>query len=341
MLSYVTHSLDGFDRLWSRAFALRSRAPHLLVALFHAIATQAGACEVLAAEQAVVLDDIRRFFETLLTAGYQPLSLHDLEQPSSWGSKRFLVTFDDGYFNNAAVLPVLEEFAVPAAFFISTGHVRQGKAFWWDVAARAARRQGACGRQVRARLEWIKQRPAAEIEQDLIGALGANAFRPVSDQDRPFSEGELKDFARSKWVTLGNHTADHTILTRCSESDAITAIVEGQRHLEDMTGIRPRAIAYPDGAFSPAVIEAAKRTGHTIGFTCVPKANAFPLRQDTQLAIGRHIVGSGRNYAEDIGKLAMPSVLPGARLRACARRVIELARRPVKDVPLVRPARRA
>ena len=41
-----------------------------------------------------------------------------------------MLTFDDGYYNNHLALPVLEEFDVPALFFISTNHVKQQKCFW-------------------------------------------------------------------------------------------------------------------------------------------------------------------------------------------------------------------
>ena len=43
-----------------------------------------------------------------------------------------ILTFDDGYFNNSLILPILEEFGVPA-LFIATDNIRENKCFWWDV----------------------------------------------------------------------------------------------------------------------------------------------------------------------------------------------------------------
>jgi len=45
------------------------------------------------------------------------------------------VTFDDGYADNALYAkPVLEEFQVPATFFLTSGAIGQGQ-FWWDELA--------------------------------------------------------------------------------------------------------------------------------------------------------------------------------------------------------------
>lgn len=346
MARAFTRLLDGIDRCWS-AVAARAggQGSHLLVALFHGVTRERGEADhLLAPAQTVTLDDIRRFLDAVLSAGYLPVSLDDLRNAPPPEGKQLLVTFDDGYFSNAAALPVLESFQVPGAFFISTNHVRHAKAFWWDVAARLWRRHGASDAQVRSRLERAKQRPAGEFEQDLLRELGATAFRPLTDLDRPFHESELKDFARSAWVTLGNHTADHTILTRCGARDAELAMTEGRRELECMTGVKPYAIAYPDGAFSAEVAAAASRTGHDIGFTCLPRSNALPLGDAAKMVLGRHIVASGLDYASELRRLACTGVLPGTRLRMAARGARQAARSRGHQeslLPLTGPARGA
>jgi peptidoglycan/xylan/chitin deacetylase (PgdA/CDA1 family) len=291
------------------------------VALFHALALQADAAQqALAPGQTVTLDDLRRFIDAVLSDGYSPVSLAELAETSSgWTRKHVLITFDDGYFNNAWALPVLQEFGVPATFFISTGHVRRSKAFWWDAAARSWRTQGACDDEIGTRLRRLKRLPPALMESRLAAQLGAQAFMPVSDADRPFTEAELKDFARSRWVELGNHTAEHTLLTRCTVREAEQAMAEGRRELESITGIRATAIAYPDGAFSPAIAAAAANTGHRLGFTCVPKSNELPLREGTSMVIGRHMIRSAQDYAGALRMWSARAVLPGTRLRTALR----------------------
>lgn len=320
MLRCLARPFDWLDRFWTHAFHHDAHAPHLLVPLFHAVALSDKAASVLAPHLAVTLEEMRRFLDAVLRAGYQPVCLGQLDEQQIPPAKSVLVTFDDGYFNNAAALRVLEEFGVPGTFFISAGHVWQEKGFWWDVVARATRRSAASDREIQARLERLKRSRPVEIEQELVRDLGRTALRPVGDQDRPFSAAELRDFAQSKWVTLGNHTAEHTILTGCTEEDAEAALVHGRRLLDVMTGATPRAVAYPDGACSGAVAAAAQRTGHSIGFTCEPRSNVLPLRHDARMTIGRHIIPAGGHRDEQLSVWGVPKVLPGTRLRAFVRR---------------------
>ena len=45
----------------------------------------------------------------------------------------FCITSDDGYKDNFInALPLIEEFAFPATFFITSGSIGSGKPFWWD-----------------------------------------------------------------------------------------------------------------------------------------------------------------------------------------------------------------
>lgn len=47
--------------------------------------------------------------------------------------KSVAITFDDGYYDNLAnALPVLEEFNIPATFFITSGKIGSDTPFYWD-----------------------------------------------------------------------------------------------------------------------------------------------------------------------------------------------------------------
>ena len=44
-----------------------------------------------------------------------------------------VITFDDGYADNLhTAKPLLEQFGIPATFFLSTGCIKQHREFWWD-----------------------------------------------------------------------------------------------------------------------------------------------------------------------------------------------------------------
>ena len=45
----------------------------------------------------------------------------------------FIVTFDDGYVDNyTQAIPILEKYAIPATFFITTQYINSLNEFWWD-----------------------------------------------------------------------------------------------------------------------------------------------------------------------------------------------------------------
>src|SRR5688500_15291833 len=68
---------------------------------------------------------LRQLIEYYLQNGYQFVAPDEIPAALAPGQKYAMLTFDDGYFNNSLALPLLEEFDVPALFFISTNHVRQ------------------------------------------------------------------------------------------------------------------------------------------------------------------------------------------------------------------------
>ena len=72
----------------------------------------------------------------VLAARYHVVSLHELAhgiRGRRRGALPVAITFDDGYADNLhAALPRLEARGLPATFFITTGYVDSGRAFWWD-----------------------------------------------------------------------------------------------------------------------------------------------------------------------------------------------------------------
>ncbi len=315
-------SLDRMDRWWANVCAQgRLRRPHVAVALFHVMhrSREEARGHTLASNQQVTMDDLRRFLDAMLRTGYTVVSSDQLRHGSSEGAKQLLLTFDDGYYNNVWALPVLQEFQAPATFFISTSHVLQGKAFWWDAVSRRLLRSGKSRGQVDAALRSLKDLPPQAIEDRVRQEFGADTLAPAGDDDRPFTPGELRDFARDRWVSLGNHTSGHTILTQCSPEEAKDAIRQGKEELEGMAGVAVDSIAYPNGNYSAGVVQAARDTGHDLGFTCVAKSNPIAPDAGARLTLGRHLIHGGADYTRLAPALAAP-FLPGTMIRAAWRR---------------------
>jgi peptidoglycan/xylan/chitin deacetylase (PgdA/CDA1 family) len=72
------------------------------------------------------------------------------------------ITFDDGYVDNLeGALPALEQFAIPATIFVSTGYIGNSSGYWWD------------------QLQDIFLSPRVLPSEDLSLSLGGETYRWV------------------------------------------------------------------------------------------------------------------------------------------------------------------
>jgi len=223
------------------------------------------------------LEDFRSFVEYYSNHDYLFIAPDDIVNGLDYNRKYILITFDDGYFNNKRVLPILREFKAPCVFFISTDNVKYNKCFWWDILYREGLTCGMRIKDIHHKHKQLKLKTIEEIEKHLINLFGDEIFRPKGDVDRPFTSLELKDFSKEKFVFLGNHTKYHNILTNYSPKDVRFHILSAQNALYDIMGANPIAIAYPNGDYSDEIIRISKEIGLQLGFTSEFKKNSFPL----------------------------------------------------------------
>ena len=297
-------------------------APGLITVALHSLCASRAQLDdpALAPHQNVCVDDFRRLVEAMLESGYTAVGPPQVDAGLAPDGRYLMITFDDGYFNNVLALDVLDEFEVPAAFFIVSDHVLQQKAFWWDALHREMTRAGASRHARKMEAARLKTLPSGQIESYFERHFGPAALRPHGDRDRPFTRAELKEFARHRWVHLGNHTADHAILTRCDRVEVARQIASCQQTLAEIAGTAPIAIAYPNGNHSPAVVEAALAAGLRIGLTVHPARNALPLRASGHMMrLGRFYFHSGTDPRHECRKYRcgfIPSHLVRAALQA-------------------------
>lgn len=254
-----------------------SERPGLLIFAFHTLFESAEeiALDTMDPQQAITVEMFREFVTDMRDHGYRFVSpgevLAGLDSEASYA----MLSFDDGYANNRRALRVMEEFEVPAVFSISSNHVRTGQPFWWDVLYREASKRAWPMRRLRRARAGLKRMRAFEIERQLVAEFGEPVFRAASDTDRPFRASELADFARHPLVEIGNHTADHAILTNYSAADAFEQIRTAQEHLREITGKAAKVIAYPNGNVSSAIITAARAAGLHLGMKVCPGRNSL------------------------------------------------------------------
>ena len=285
----IKKGLNAVDDL-AVATGRNAAGPESLVnVLFHSLYRNEAqlASRDLAPNQNVTVAHFRGFVEEMLEKGYTIVSPAQIDAGLAPGRRYLSITFDDGYFNNMLALDVLDQFRVPATFFVSTGHVQQNKAFWWDAFSRELSRSGVGPAQQKSKIEQLKVLTAEKIEAYLCESFGPSVLKPCSDIDRPFTPHELRQFALNQWVHVGNHTQDHAILTNCTPLEMARQIAACQDALAGLVGYRPVAIAYPNGNCSPAAVHAAATAGLRLGFTVAPRRPRLPLGSDSRMLLGR------------------------------------------------------
>lgn len=212
------------------------------------------------------------------------ISLEDYYQ-QRFREDRFNIclTFDDGFANNFDyVLPLLEKYQAPAAFFITA--IREaGYDILWNDFMGMLHKYGPPeldfnGRQFRKN-RYGKYISAAD-GHSFTTLLQAGGFEEKAAMMRtfyplvPFREsgispdhwlqmtaGQIKALAASPFATIGCHGYYHNDLARIPLADAATEMEQSKKYLEQLNGRSVNAIAFPYGSYSPAVVAAAKSRG--------------------------------------------------------------------------------
>ena len=280
MYSHARGILQTLDRLIARApVAMGKEEGVLLTFLFHGLFADPNEVRSRPTDwQEITVEMFRRFLDHFQKHSYTFVSPDDMATGLDPSGKHVLVTFDDGYYSNTRALPLLEAHRVPAVLFVSTQHVMQGKAFWWDVVESRARSLGTPRKHVQHLIKRLKRLKTPEAEEQVQGLFGRDALMPVSDVDRPFTPLELREFANHPLISLGNHTTDHAILTNYPPDEVRAQIQNAQDDLRRMTGKLPAIIAYPNGDETPAIVDAARSAGILLGVGVRPGRNRLPIQ---------------------------------------------------------------
>ena len=113
-VSYLHCALEVFGEI-----------PGIRGLLFHSIFTDFGEleCEQILPQQKITVEKFRIIIEYFLEHNYIFLKYDDLKKDLNPKGKYIYVTFDDGYYNNIKILPVIEDCKVPIHLFVTTGNI--------------------------------------------------------------------------------------------------------------------------------------------------------------------------------------------------------------------------
>lgn len=223
----------------------------------------------------------------LLLEECRPVSLAKLlnEPADCEGRQRVALTFDDGWRDTfSCAFPVLLRHAVPATVFLCPGLMRDRETIPEERFARIWKWCEAHGQReylLRDLSEWglpgedakdcrtwsrLTKRLASEAKRLMLTHLEGSYGVPECEDRRMLTWDEVR-VMRQHDVTFGSHTQQHSTLTAEQASALTDQLVESRRAIEGELGEKIRWLAYPNGAYNPIVMDAARRAGYSHGFT--------------------------------------------------------------------------
>ena len=189
-----------------------------------------------------------------------------------------VLTFDDGHSGwHEHLLPIVEHEALPVTLYVATGHVQSGVPYWFDAVVNAVQTAepltldaNAAGLghitlnndrgepnwlRISALLEAMKaQEPSArDALAERIVATSARHRQPRFCALTPLTVAQVREIARSRWVTIGSHSHGHQLLDRIGLDTARDSIVQSMALLAEWCGHAVTHFAYPNGNYNAAL----------------------------------------------------------------------------------------
>lgn len=223
----------------------------------------------------------------------------------SRGRVQALLTFDDGFRNNAEIAaPILRSHGVPALFFVASRHAQPGSYLWFTYVqvldeyfegkgfmfrgefmdmSRSARR-ATIARLIRTLLD-MKPHPQAmykAIETELPPFSDFVDQSVMNERGAGITADQMAELSRHELFHFGAHTVDHPLLTRCHESEALRQILDNKLWIEKNTHRTCDAIAYPEQDYDCRIIELSRQIGFRHGYSVTKTMNvdaAFEIQR--------------------------------------------------------------
>lgn len=192
------------------------------------------------------IDEYRYIFEEFLNAGYTFISHKEFINKDSLDSQKkyIYLHFDDGYFNNFYILPLLKEYKIHSHFFIVIDNIINNEKFWWDTIYYESKNNNNIN-YIRE-TNYLVNHELKKIKKYIKNKFGENSLIPKSNIDRPFTPLELKEFCSNKYVTIGNHTLDHTNLNILNCEEVKEKIISADQKIELFTGCSKKIFSFPN-----------------------------------------------------------------------------------------------
>jgi peptidoglycan/xylan/chitin deacetylase (PgdA/CDA1 family) len=193
------------------------------------------------------------------------------------------VTFDDGYRNNLLhALPILQRHRVPATLFVTAARAVGQDILWADLLDVASanfdvpvtiagiqfrkNRKGEYADAKGIRLKVHCKSGGKEFVDAMQTAFEGTNFRNDPSWDdywKLLDAHELKTLSQMDGIMIGGHGTRHDNLDLMLIEEALMDVETGIRWIEAAIERNVQSFAFPDGAYSPALVDALSQRGLT------------------------------------------------------------------------------
>jgi peptidoglycan/xylan/chitin deacetylase (PgdA/CDA1 family) len=207
---------------------------------------------------------------------------------------RVLLTFDDGFRNNAEVVaPILRKHHIPAVFFVCSRHATPGKYLWFSylfALEKHFRGNGFCFRGEFMDMSPSQRQSCIQRLSELLLNLTPHPsmMYQVIDEELPRLEDFIRkdelincyagmtaeqvgELAADPLFSIGAHTVDHPFLTKCGYEEALQQIKNNKLWVEQVTNKQCATIAYPSGDYNAELLKQCGDLGFTHGYATIPR----------------------------------------------------------------------
>jgi peptidoglycan/xylan/chitin deacetylase (PgdA/CDA1 family) len=206
-----------------------------------------------------------------------------------------LLTFDDGFVNQYRLaLPIIENFSIPALFFISTENMQTGEIFWFDKIIMPIqmkridhldlhflgldnyyfplKNEILRWEAIQVLLNDVKEKQKIEkhIFQEILDFFEENygsEMQRFIEKYRPLTKDEILKMKEGGVCYFGSHSHKHEILTHLESEDMRKNLLESKSYLETVLGEPVTHISYPNGDVNQTVEMLCKEAGYDYGYT--------------------------------------------------------------------------
>ena len=201
----------------------------------------------------------------------EAITLNDIENKNQKFKKKFIITFDDGFYNNYKyALPILQKYKVPHIIYLTTNYVDKNLISWIDridiainnhkgkfIYSPYFKKEFKLGNKknkiiflnfVRNYCKSLKKVDLNKFAEMLLKDLKLKSPKTSnSDLDKKLDWEHVIKMSKNNLTEFGGHSHNHNILGHLGETQYVDEIKKSIIFLKKKANLATKHYSYPEG----------------------------------------------------------------------------------------------